>query len=207
MTAAPPGPPERDAKFGGVRHVLRPLHRGDEECLRAFFRSHTPETVYERYGYPVSEMSFDRAFQLVNIDPARDCALGIFESGPGGDVLDAVGRYCLDADGRNAELAFVVRESKRNLGMASFLLRTLIQTARARSLRSLWAQVSAGNGPMIAVFRRHGFAFSPLEPGGEVKLTLALAAARPAARAGGPPAAGRRRRPAAGPVDPPSAAR
>ncbi len=203
MQAALPGPPEQAAKFGGVRHLLRPLHRGDEECLRAFFRSHTPETVYERYGYPVSEMSFERAFQLVNIDPARDCALGIFEPGPGGDVLDAVGRYCLDAGGRDAELAFVVRESKRNLGMASFLLRTLIQTARARSLRSLWAQVSAGNGPMIAVFRRHSFAFAPLEPAGEVKLTLSLGAARPASRAR---PAGRRRR-AAGPADPPSAAR
>jgi RimJ/RimL family protein N-acetyltransferase len=207
MPAALPGPPERDAKFGGAPHHLRPLHRGDEECLRAFFRSHTPETVYERYGYPVSEMSFERALQLVNIDPARDCALGIFESGSGGEALNAVGRYCLDADGRNAELAFVVRESKRNLGMASCLLRTLIQAARGRGLHSLWAQVSAGNGPMIAVFRRHGFESTAPGLGGEVKLTLALGAQGPGPRRGRSRSAGRRASRASGPADPPTAAR
>jgi RimJ/RimL family protein N-acetyltransferase len=164
--------------FGGARHLLRPLHKGDEERLRAFFRSHTPETIYERYGYPVPDMNFDRASQLVNVDQSKDCALGIFEDTPKGEIFHAVGRYCLDPDGRNAEVAFVVRESKRNLGMAGTLLRELIRTARERSLASLWAQLSANNGPMLAVFRKHGFSFVPLGQAEGIRATLPLGAAR-----------------------------
>lgn len=176
MKAAPPPFPNAPLKFGGVAHRLRLLHGGDEEILRAFFRSHTPETIYERYGYPVPDMNFDRAHQLVGVDQSRDCAVGIFETDARGEALDAVGRYCLDPDGRNAEVAFVVRESKRNLGMAKALLKVLIVTAKARGLDALWAQLAPGNGPMMAVFRRAGFSFIALGPGEGVKATLPLRA-------------------------------
>jgi RimJ/RimL family protein N-acetyltransferase len=174
MSAAPTSLTDKPVKFGGVPHRIRLLHSGDEEILRAFFRSHTPETIYERYGYPVPDMNFDRASQLVGVDQSKDCAVGIFETSPLGEALDAVGRYCLDADGRGAEAAFVVRESKRNLGMAGALLGILTTTARERGLDTLWAQLSPDNGPMMAVFRRAGFTLTPLGPGEGVKAALQL---------------------------------
>ncbi len=165
----------RDVAFGGIHHVMRPLQAGDEDRLREFFASHTPETIHERYGWPVPAMDFARASQLVNVDQLKDCALGIFARMPAGEVLHAVGRYCLDPDGQSAEVAFVVRESRRHLGMATALLRALIQTARGRALRSLWAQVSARNTPMVAIFHEAGFDFAPLDSAGEIKATLPLA--------------------------------
>ena len=177
MKTAPSALP-RPLKFGGAPHVMRLLHRGDEERLRAFFHSHTPETIHERYGYPVADMSFARASQLVNVDQSKDCCLGIFEAAADGEILHAVGRYCLDADGRSAEVAFVVRESKRDLGMATALLHALTQTARERSLQSLWAQLSPDNGPMLAVFRKNDFLFLPLGPEEGVEARLVLASPR-----------------------------
>jgi RimJ/RimL family protein N-acetyltransferase len=137
---------------------MRPLHAGDEDALRAFFYSHTEETVYLRYGHALHEMSVERARSLVGVDPARDPAVGIFDlSGDEPPRLHAVGRYYLSNDGRGGEVAFVTRESKRRCGMATTLLRTLIATARARGLAYLWAQVLPDNGPMLAVFEKHGF--------------------------------------------------
>ena len=165
-------------KFGRLVCTVRPLRRGDEPRLQEFFQSHTPDTIYERYGCLVATMTPERAAQLVSVDQAKDCALGIFAPGPGGEVLHAIGRYCLDADGTSAEVAFVVRETMRGQGMATTLLLQLIATARARGLARLWAQVNTHNASMLGIFRRHGFSLVPAPENGIVDATLELAAAR-----------------------------
>jgi len=173
--ATPDGgvPPELK-RFGGRVGLVRPLRAGDESQLQEFFRSHTAETVYERYGCLISTMTAERASQLVNVDQSRDCALGIFEPTPDGEKLHAVGRYCLDPDGKSAELAFVVRETLRHQGMATILLERLIRTARDRRLARLWAQVNAQNAAMLGIFRRHGFTISPQPDIGMMQATLVL---------------------------------
>ncbi len=174
--ASPAALPPRLKRFGGHVGLLRLLRSGDEPQLQEFFRSHTADTIYERYGCLISTMTAERASQLVNVDQSRDCALGIFEPTPEGEKLHAVGRYCLDRDGTSAEAAFVVRETMRHQGMATTLLQTLIHTARTRGLTKLWAQVNAQNTEMLAIFRHHGFAVSPQPDIGMMEVALDLGA-------------------------------
>ena len=174
--AFPPAPPPqedphalepREVMFGGQPHLLRPLGPADEGRLISFFNSHTGETIRQRYGYQISEMTPERARRLVGVDQARDVALGVFTRAPDGDeVLHAVGRYLLDATGKSAEMAFVVRESKRGLGICTALLRTLLHVARSRGMSFLGAQVQADNSPMLGIFRRHGGRVKPI-PGAD----------------------------------------
>jgi GNAT superfamily N-acetyltransferase len=166
------------ARFGGTPCRLRLLHAGDVGRLQSFFKSHTPETIQERYGFQMRELTPERASQLVNVNQARDLAVGIFAPAGRAEVIHAVGRYCLDDDGRSGEVAFVVRESMRNKGMARALMRVLIATARRRGLRSLWGQVSSDNGPMLNLFRRHGFKLAPDPLIDAVRATLDLSLAR-----------------------------
>jgi RimJ/RimL family protein N-acetyltransferase len=172
LLAFPPAPPPqkdprelepREIVFGGRPHTLRPLAPADEDRLISFFNSHTEETIRQRYGYHISEMTHERARRLVGVDQARDVALGVFERAPdGGEVLHAVGRYLLDPTGRSAEMAFVVRESKRGLGICTALLRTLLRIARHRGMSYLYAQVQGDNAPMLSIFRRHGGRMKPI---------------------------------------------
>ena len=174
--AFPPAPPPqedpralepREVMFGGQPHVLRPLGPADEARLISFFNSHTGETIRQRYGYQISEMTPERARRLVGVDQLRDVALGVFERAPDGEqVLPAVGRYLLDATGKSAEAAFVVRENKRGLGICTALLRALLQVARTRGMSFLGAQVQADNAPMLGIFRRHGGRVKPI-PGAD----------------------------------------
>ena len=157
---------------------IRPLGPGDEALLQEFFRSHTLETIHERYGCLVTSMSAERAHQLVDVDRARDCVLGICSAD--GRLLHAVGRYCHDAQGDGAELAFVVRETTRRRGLASALLRELIATARTRGIRRLWAQVNLHNADMLGVFRANHFTIST-EP--DTGLALAVLELAPASGA------------------------
>ncbi|MEJ1972330.1 MAG: GNAT family N-acetyltransferase [Lacunisphaera sp.] len=141
---------------------MRALRPGDETRLQEFFHSHTLHTIYERYGGLVATMTMEHARALVGVDQNRDCALAIFS--PDGRTIHAVGRYCLDATGDAAELAFVVREDRRRHGLATALLQKLTGVARARGLQRLWAQVSTHNAAMLSLLRRHGFIRVP-EPG------------------------------------------
>jgi len=117
-------------------------------------------------------MTPEHAHELVAVDQDRDCALAIFSAD--GETIHAVGRYCLDAAGDAAELAFVVREDRRRQGLATLLLRQLTSVARARGLRRLWAQVNVHNAAMLGLLRRHGFTVTPETGAPVMHATLSL---------------------------------
>jgi len=137
-------------------YILRPLNPSDDRRLQAFFYSHTEETIIRRYGFTVTRMSRERAFELVGVDQNTDLALGVFELQGPRQVIHAVGRYYLDRNGKSAEIAFVSSEQKRRSGMARCLLERMIEIARKRKVATLWAQVDRDNGPMLKLFRHYG---------------------------------------------------
>jgi GNAT superfamily N-acetyltransferase len=154
---------------------LRTLAAGDEARLQEFFQSHDDDTIYERYGGLVASMTTERAHELVAVDQTRDCALAILSAD--GARIHAVGRYCLDPAGDAAELAFVVRENQRRRGLATTLLRQLVDVATARGLQRLWAQVNVHNAGMLRLFRRRGFSLVLDPEAGLVHATLRLSPA------------------------------
>ena len=158
-------------------YFLRPLHPADERRLQEFFYSHTEETLQRRYGYLVREMTSLRAHELVSVRQDKNLALGIFEHRGPREILCAVGRYYLDADGQGAddqgaELAFVVSEKKRRLGMASILMQTMTDIAKKRGLKYLWGQIERNNRPMLKIFKKFGAKMTG--ENGEVTANIAL---------------------------------
>lgn len=142
--------------FDGEECELRMLRPDDASRVQRFFYTHTRETIQMRYGHAVARMTDQRAMELVSVNQRRDVALAILAKVAGRQVIHAIGRYYLDPDGNSAEVAFVVRESKRRLGMGSLLLRTLMDIARRRGLNSLWGRVRPDNLPMLTLFRQFG---------------------------------------------------
>lgn len=140
--------------LGSADYWVRTLHPGDEKCLQDFFASHSPETIRLRYGYLFRVMSKERAHRLVDVDERDGIALGIFLAGANPVILFAVGRYCLESR-RQAEMAFVVSETKRRCGMATVLLRALALAARAHGVEVLRAQVLRENYPMRRMLVRY----------------------------------------------------
>ena len=139
-------------RFKAGRFLLRPLHPSDMRGLQEFFYSHDEETVRLRYGYHRDRMTGDSAYKLAAVDQRHDLALGIFEELHGRQELRAIGRYYLDADGRRAEVAFVVHESTRHSGMAGFLLGELAGIAKRRGVPTFWASVLPDNRAMAGLF-------------------------------------------------------
>jgi len=132
--------------------LVRPLHPSDMRTIQEFFYSHDEQTVRLRYGYHRDSMSGESAYKLAAVDQRKDLALGIFEEVKGRQELRAIGRYYLDDDGKRAEVAFVVHESSRKLGMAGFLLGALAGIAKRRSIKTFWASVLPENNAMSGLF-------------------------------------------------------
>lgn len=170
--------------FGCYCTVIRRLRADDADRLIAFFESHTEETVRRRYCYLLGHISPARATELVSVDQSNDTALGVFEMEGPSPRLIAIGRYCLAEDHESAEVAFVVHEAYRNLGIATRLLETLTAIAWERGLVALTAQVQRDNYPMLTIFRRAGATVREIPGSGAAEVTIPVMRGPPAIRAG-----------------------
>jgi GNAT superfamily N-acetyltransferase len=139
-------------RFGVTYFLVRLLQVGDAHALQEFFYSHNDETIRLRYGYPRKWMSDESAYKLVAVDQDKDPALGIFEEQEGRQKLRAIGRYYLDEDGKRSEIAFVVHEDTRNIGMAGYLIAKLAEIAKQRGVEEFWASVLPDNRTMAGLF-------------------------------------------------------
>ena len=162
-------------EFRAGRFLLRPLHPSDMSTLQEFFYSHDEETIRLRYGYQRERMSGESAYKLAAVDQSRDVALGIFTQHHGRQQLRAIGRYYLDDNGQRAEVAFVVHEATRQVGMAGFLLGELAAVAQRRGIGEFWASVLPNNRAMALVFSSTGGIEEPVAIGEERSFSMPVA--------------------------------
>ena len=158
----------------GGDYFMRPLRQSDQHRLQQFFYSHTTETLYQRYRHVPKAMNTETAYRLVNVDLSKDVALCIVELQGPRQVVHGVGRYYLNEAGDTAEAAFVVSESKRNIGMATALMTQIIDIAKKRRLKWLTALVRKDNRSMNHVFRKFRFKKQKDEDPAETLFVLKL---------------------------------
>lgn len=139
----------RSAKRTDVTVRFRPATLDDEQRLRDFFTSHTEETIYLRYGMMQREMTHVRAVQLLQLDGHTEFALVGLVCSSGPDRIIAIGRYILDEVANLAEVAFVVHEDYRGMGIATHILSCLVGIVREHGFSGVTAQVLSRNAPMM----------------------------------------------------------
>jgi RimJ/RimL family protein N-acetyltransferase len=147
-------------------YLLRPIQPEDAEALREGFRTLSPEDVRFRFLHPMRELSPEEARRLADIDRRRAFALVVAEPGEPGRVGGgAVARVAVDQD--EAEFAVVVAPALRGHGLATYLLRKLIEWCRRKRLKAIYGNVLAENTAMLALAERLGFQVEPVpgEPG------------------------------------------
>lgn len=160
--------------FDKMKYILRPLAPADERKLQEFFYSHNKETLMMRYNHHVTQMTREKSCNLVSVNQHTDLALCFTKKDALGEAIYAVARYYYLETINSGEVAFVIKESLRGLGMASTLLGEIIAIAKIRKLNSLVACVRRDNASMLKVFERAGFIRQPSEDFDEVSLELPL---------------------------------
>lgn len=160
----------------GQRLLLRPIRPEDEPSLRQGFDLLTPEEVRMRFFGPMRGLNHTLAARLTQIDYERELALVLTDPGPAGlTAIYGVVRLIADPDGERAEFAIIVGHPFTGMGLGPFMMRRILDDARARGIREVYGEVLVENRPMLRLAEALGFTRRHLpDELGTVEISLRL---------------------------------
>jgi len=155
--AIPPYPREwvRSHGAGGEVLVIRPIRPEDAAAHAAFFGRLSPQDVRYRFFSAIRALSAEQVARLTQVDYEREMALVAVR--PATSETVGVARLVREVDVGRAEFAVVVQADAKGSGVASALMRHLLDWGRAKGVREVEGQVLADNAPMLAFVRKLGF--------------------------------------------------
>ncbi|HET9014717.1 MAG TPA: GNAT family N-acetyltransferase [Thermomicrobiaceae bacterium] len=141
--------------FDGTTVAVRPICPADLEALKRFHLRLSQQSIYLRFFGIVPELSHDRAhyfthldgvdrFALVALDPARP------------DEIIGVARFDREPGTAEGEYACVVEDRWQGRGIGLTLTRGLIEAARVRGYRCMFALVLPENVRMVNLLKDLG---------------------------------------------------
>ena len=168
---------EEEIPLGDGRTLLlRPIRPEDEPSLQAAFANMTAEEIRLRFLVPVKTLSHVAAVRFTQLDYDREMGLILTEPGiPGRTPIFGVVNIIADPDNERAEYAIIVRHDMTAMGLGMFLMRRIIDYARARGIREIYGDVLHENRQMLKLCSVLGFSEArvPDEPN-LVRVTLRL---------------------------------
>jgi GNAT superfamily N-acetyltransferase len=126
--------------------LIRGLHNLSKEARYFRFFTHKEAFSDEELAY-FTELDFTSHVGLIAF---------VVEGEENTERAVAIGRYIVSpvSERKQAEVAFVVKEEYRGLGIGSILLKHLVEIARTQGLESFIAFVMPDNSEMLRVFRK-----------------------------------------------------
>jgi len=141
----------------GTTVVIRPIRPEDGVLERDFVNSLSERSRYLRFMYALREITPQMLSRFTQIDYDREMALIAVAGTPHDERQVAVARYADYRDRRGCEFAIVVADDWQGKGIATELLKSLIEIARARHLTYMDGIVLKENTEMISLARSLGF--------------------------------------------------
>jgi acetyltransferase len=159
--------------LGGEAMTIRPIRPEDAQAHTAFFSRLSPQDIRYRFFSVMRELSPEQTARLTQVDYDREMAFIAVRDATGETV--GVARLACEAEGRSGEFAVIVQADLKGRGLASLLMRRLIDWGRRRGLQEVEGQILADNRPMLAFIRHLGFTVRRMVDDPEVmSATLAL---------------------------------
>ena len=141
----------------GRKVTLRPIAPDDFALETAFLDGLSIEAAYNRLHSP-RHPSPEEIRRWTNPNASREAAFVVTTRDLRGvEEMLAVGRIVHDDDAPDAEFALLVGDTSKRQGIGRRLLAVLIDTARARGLRTLHGTALSTNDAMISLGVQCGF--------------------------------------------------
>jgi len=149
----------------GQKFTLRPIRPEDADAHAAMFARLTPEDVRFRFFSAMRSLSTEQVSRMTDVDYGREMAF-IAVNEQTGQTAGVSRLVRNDTDGATAEFAIVVEPAAKGLGLATALMRAIIDWGRSQGVAEINGQILADNAPMLAFIKRLGFQVSriPQEP-------------------------------------------
>ncbi|HZH74276.1 MAG TPA: GNAT family N-acetyltransferase, partial [Mariniphaga sp.] len=141
----------------GTPVTLRPIKPEDEPMWMEFLASCSKEAIYNRFRYDFYFDKHEIATQFCFIDYDREIAIVAKIESEGTKKIIGVGRLIADPDVEVMEYAILITDvwQKKELGYT--ITKYCMEIARNRGIKTLVAETTLDNKPMLAVFRKLNF--------------------------------------------------
>lgn len=133
---------------------LRPIRPEDAGSIKTLVKEMSPESRYFRFMHAINELSPQMLAQFTKLDYDRQMALVATDQT---DEVIGVSRYVISNDRLFGEFAISISENWKSQGLASALMRLLLEHAKSQGLQSLEGDVLLTNTPMQALMKSLGF--------------------------------------------------
>lgn len=143
----------------GRQVVLRPIRPEDEPLEAKMIDYLSSQTLYFRFLGFIPKVTHDMLSRFTQIDYDREMAIiaELTDDDTKEKQMIGVVRIVADAWKENAEYAITVADDWQNKGLGRILTEYILDIARQKGIRKVYASVLASNRSMLALFRRLGF--------------------------------------------------
>ena len=142
----------------GTHVIIRPIDKRDAALERRFIERLSPESRRMRFLGQISVPSEAMIRQLTDVDYRKDMAFIALVHRDGETQEIGVSRFSTSADGTSCECAVTVSDEWHNRGLATILMRHLIDVARERGIRTMVSYDAVENNDMRQLADFLGFA-------------------------------------------------
>jgi RimJ/RimL family protein N-acetyltransferase len=138
-------------KDGSSIHI-RPIRREDDRLLIQMFNNSSPQTIYQRFLAPVTELTPAMARYLSSVDHrSRVALIAEADTEPIG-----VARYEPTNEPDSVELGLIVVDDWQNRGLGRILLREIFRAAEANGIHRFCAHVLGENHRILRLLATEG---------------------------------------------------
>jgi acyl-CoA hydrolase/GNAT superfamily N-acetyltransferase len=154
----------------GLNARIRPIRPSDESMIQDLFYNLSESSVYFRYFAPRRSMPHENLQRYVNVSEDDGLSLVVVTGPRETERIIAESRYMFGSDKEFADVAFMVDENFHGRGIATFLLKHMIEIAKEKGIKGLKADVLDSNSPMLAVFNKLPYVQHRQVGAGEISL-------------------------------------
>lgn len=140
---------------------IRPLREDDALRERTFLARLSQDARAERFVGLVRAIDDDVVHDLTCVDPACAATLGAFAPSEGGEIEIAAAAYVVRPDSSECDCTVTVDPYWQKLGVGRALMRHLIDIARERGIRRMYAADTDRHGEVHALGDFLGFHSRP----------------------------------------------
>lgn len=143
----------KNGKFATLRSI-----RPEDESMEAELFSHfSEETQHFRFFGPFAHPTHKQLARFTQIDYDREVAIVAEMEDNGRKFIAAVVRLMVDSDNEAAEYVIVVADPWQGLGIGNLLTDYILDIARQRGIKKVYADMLKSNGKMVHMLQRRGF--------------------------------------------------
>lgn len=137
---------------------LRPIRPDDAQSISALVRDMSAESRYFRFMHTINELSPQMVAQFTKLDYDRQMAIVATDEQ---QAVVGVCRYIISSNRLTGEFAISLSDNWTGIGLASALMRLLIEHAQAQGLKTLQGDVLRSNTTMQGLMKSLGFTCRP----------------------------------------------